>query len=57
MFEPLDFMARLVALAPTPRVNLTRYHHIWWSESVGSPENDFLNQQISVGEHAWRQAI
>jgi hypothetical protein len=27
------------------------------SESVGSPENDFLNQQISVGEHAWRQAI
>ena len=26
MFEPLDLMARLAALVPTPRVNLTRYH-------------------------------
>ncbi|MSQ69366.1 MAG: hypothetical protein EXR83_14455 [Gammaproteobacteria bacterium] len=26
VFEPLDFIARLAALAPTPRVNLTRYH-------------------------------
>ena len=26
VFEPLDFMARLAALVPTPRVNLTRYH-------------------------------
>ncbi len=26
LFEPLDFISRLVALAPRPRVNLTRYH-------------------------------
>lgn len=26
VFEPLDFMARLAALVPGPRVNLTRYH-------------------------------
>ena len=26
VFEPLDFMARLAALVPTPRVNFTRYH-------------------------------
>ena len=26
VFEPLDFMARLAALVPTSRVNLTRYH-------------------------------
>jgi 5,10-methenyltetrahydromethanopterin hydrogenase len=27
-FEPVDFMARLAALVPKPRVNLTRYHGI-----------------------------
>lgn len=26
IFEPLDFIARLAALVPPPRVNLTRYH-------------------------------
>ena len=31
VFEPLDFMARLAALVPTPRVNLTRFdaRHPW----------------------------
>ena len=27
-FDPLDFIARLAALAPKPRVNLTRYHGV-----------------------------
>ena len=27
--EPLDFMARLAALVPMPRVNLTRYHGVF----------------------------
>jgi len=27
-FEPLDFVARLAALVPKPRVNLTRYHGV-----------------------------
>jgi len=26
VFEPLDFIARLAALEPKPRVNLTRFH-------------------------------
>jgi hypothetical protein len=26
IFEPLDFMAKLAALVPKPRVNLTRFH-------------------------------
>jgi rRNA maturation protein Nop10 len=29
LFEPLDFIAKLVALVPRPRVNLTRYHGIF----------------------------
>jgi len=28
LFEPLDFISRLVALVPKPRVNLTRYHGV-----------------------------
>jgi len=28
MFEPLDFMAKLAALVPKPRANLTRYHGV-----------------------------
>ena len=27
-FEPLDFLARLAALVPRPRVNLTRFHGV-----------------------------
>ena len=29
LFEPLDFIARLAALAPEPRVNLTRFHGVF----------------------------
>ena len=29
IFEPLDFIARLVALVPKPRVNLTRFHGVF----------------------------
>ncbi len=29
VFEPLDFMARLAALVPRPRLNLTRFHGIF----------------------------
>ena len=29
IFEPLDFISRLVALVPPPRVNLTRYHEVF----------------------------
>jgi hypothetical protein len=29
LFEPVDFIARLAALVPKPRVNLTRYHGVF----------------------------
>jgi hypothetical protein len=29
VFEPLDFLARLAALVPPPRVHLTRYHGVF----------------------------
>jgi len=29
IFDPLDFIARLVSLVPPPRVNLTRYHGVF----------------------------
>ena len=29
IFEPLDFIARLVSLVPKPRVNLTRFHGVF----------------------------
>jgi hypothetical protein len=29
IFEPLDFIARMAALVPKPRVNLTRFHGVF----------------------------
>ena len=29
IFEPVDFIARLAALVPKPRVNLTRFHGVF----------------------------
>ena len=29
VFEPLDFISKLIALIPTPRVNLTRFHGVF----------------------------
>ena len=29
IFEPLDFIARLAALIPSPQANLTRYHGVF----------------------------
>ncbi len=34
VFEPLDFLARLAALLPRPRVNLTRYHGVFAPNSA-----------------------
>ena len=35
VFEPLDFIAKLAALVPKPRVNLTRFHGVF------APRNKF----------------
>ncbi len=34
VLEPLDFMARLAALVPKPRVNLTRFHGVFAPNSA-----------------------
>jgi len=33
LFEPLDFLARLAALVPPPRLHLTRYHGVFAAHS------------------------
>ena len=57
VFEPLDFMARLVALVPTPRVNpgsspgqaLTRYHGVF-------APNHRLRAQVTPARRGRRKA-
>lgn len=36
VIEPLDFMARLAALVPPPRMHLTRYHGVFAPHSGAS---------------------
>ena len=45
IFEPLDFISRLVALVPKPRVNLTRYHGIF-------APNSSLRARVTPGQAA-----
>ena len=47
VFEPLDFMARLAALVPTPRVNLTRYHGVF-------APNHRLREQVTPAKRGRR---
>ena len=49
VFEPLEFMARLAALVPTPRVNLTRYHGVF-------APNHRLREQITPARRGRRKA-
>ena len=44
IFEPLDFMARLAALIPRPRANLTRFHGVF----VGVPHQPNSKHQALV---------
>jgi hypothetical protein len=38
IFEPLDFIARLTALVPKPRVNLIRFHGVFAPNSKNRAE-------------------
>ena len=49
MFEPLDFIARLAAFVPTPRVNLTRYHGVF-------APNHRLREQVTPAKRGRRDA-
>jgi hypothetical protein len=45
IFEPLDFIARLAALVPKPRLNLTRFHGVFvW----GGPRGAALHQTVGT---------
>ena len=48
-FNPLDFIARLAALVPKPRVNLTRFHGIF-------APNSNLRSQITLSGRGKRRA-
>ena len=48
VFEPLDFIARLAALVPTPRVNLTRYHGVF-------APNHRLREQVTPARRGRRK--
>lgn len=48
VFEPLDFMARLAALVPSPRVNLTRYHGVF-------APNHRLREQVTPARRGRRK--
>ena len=44
ILEPLDFIARLAALVPKPRVNLTRFHGVF-------APNSSLRSQVTPAKH------
>jgi len=44
IFEPLDFISKLAAMVPRPRVNLTRFHGVL----VGMPHKPNSKQRINV---------
>jgi ribosomal protein S27E len=72
VFEPIDFVARLAALVPRPRVNLTRYHgvlasnHHWRADITpagrgkGSKRNHNVEIKSPIERHAamtWAQRL
>jgi hypothetical protein len=69
IFEPLDFIARLAALVPRPRVHLTRYHgvfapHSAWRAQItparrGSGKHTAANQTPTERHRAmsWAQRL
>ena len=44
IFEPVDFIARLAALVPKPRVNLTRFHGVF----APTASTGFMSRQPNV---------
>ena len=67
IFEPLDFIARLAALVPKPRVNLTRFHGVFTPGILPSTlraslrlfkitPGDFVCPTVSTGRWSHRQS-
>lgn len=68
MFEPLDFIARLAALVPRPRVHLTRYHGVFAPHSAlraqvtpaGRGKNNGVSERSPAERHrvmSWAQRL
>ncbi len=59
LFEPLDFISRLAALVPKPRVNLTRYHGVLAPNSKYrarvTPARRGKGKQVSAGDETPQQ--
>lgn len=61
MFEPMDFLARLAALVPLPRVHLTRFHGVYAPRSRlrasitpagrGRPRREGQGDKTAVQKH------
>ena len=49
LFEPLDFISRLVALIPKPRVNLTRFHGVFAPNSKYRAQVTLAKQEEAEG--------
>ena len=56
IFEPLDFISKLAALVPKPRVNLTRYHGVFAANSkhrsLVTPGKRGKGRKIKVSDDA-----
>jgi len=58
IFEPLDFIARLAARVPKPRVNLTRFHGVFAPNSkhraavtpAKRGEGEWLDSECGIGQ-------
>ena len=60
IFDPLDFIARLAALVPKPRVNLTRFHGVFAPNSQHrtrvTPARRGMGNRLKVLEEPQRPA-
>jgi hypothetical protein len=55
IFEPLDFISKLAALVPKPRVNLTRFHGVF--ARGGLPHNSKHRALITPGGRGRRRKV
>ena len=55
VLEPLDFIARLAALVPAPRVHLTRFHGVFRS-ALGVARGDYAGGERGGAEASSRAA-
>ncbi len=59
IFEPLDFISRLVALVPKPRVDLTRFHGVFAPNSkyraLVTPAKRGKGKQVQATDQAQEQ--